>query len=223
MKKESWYNLPALLEYDKAHGVNPTFFIGVRTKKVLRMERGFSYSIKKAREAIQLIKAYGFDVGVHGIAFDDYEAMKWEYETFKAISGLQNFGIRIHYLRLAPDTLNNLARIGYLFDSTVLSKDLSQQYKIGNMVEFPFHIMDAYLLGPEFNYTLEQAKLMTVDLLNKAEREGKGYVGILFHQRNLGKDFPHFRDWYLWLVEYCIRRGYEFVNYKDMIKEVVKK
>ena len=210
-EKDTWCHLELILEFDKKNNVNPTFFVGVNNGK------GLSYSSEQARQAINLIKKYNFDVGAHGICYNDYKGIKKEYEDFKKISGLEKFGVRIHYLKLDKETLNNLARAGYLFDTTVLSDQLKQEYKIDRMIEFPFHIMDGNLLGPKINYTLDEVKQKTLDLLSRAEKENKKYLAILFHQNYFGDESPHHKDWYIWLINYCKEKNYEFINYRDLL------
>ncbi|HBE44900.1 MAG TPA: hypothetical protein DDW17_05450 [Deltaproteobacteria bacterium] len=212
-KKDSWNNLGKLLKFDQVNGVDSTFFVAVNNGK------GLSYSLNQAKTAINLIKKYDFDVGVHGICFDNYEEMRREYEVFKEISNLNNFGIRMHYLRLNQETLENLAKIGYLFDTTILSDNLEQEYKIDELTEIPFHIMDGNLLGPRQNLTLEEAKEKTMKLSERAEKENKKYVALLFHQRYFSEEFPQYKNWYFWLIDYCRERKYEFVNYKKFITD----
>jgi len=211
-KKNAWNNLEELLEFDKLNGVRPTFFVAVNNGK------GLSYPLQRARGAIELIKKYNFDVGVHGICFNDYGGIKKEYEDFKSISSLNDFGIRMHYLRLKPDTLGNLARAGYLFDTTILSNDLDQEYKINEMTEFPFHLMEGRLLGPRGNLSLEQVRDTTIKLFEEAERGNKKYLAILFHQNYFGDQFPYHKNWYIWLINYCKEKGYQFVDYKGLLK-----
>lgn len=212
IKKNSWNNLEELLEFDKKNGVDSTFFVAVNNGK------GLSYPTKKAVWAVNLIKKYNFDAGVHGICYDDFSGIKKEYDDFKKISGLDKFGIRMHYLRMDKNTLENLSKAGYLFDSSVLSDNLKQEYNINNMVEFPFHIMESYLLGPQVNFTLEEVKEKTKEFLDKAEREGKKYIAILFHQESFSERFfAPSKEWYLWLINYCKNKNYEFINYKSLI------
>jgi len=187
--KNAWNNLKELLEFDKLSGVNSTFFVAVNNGK------GLSYSQKQAKAAIDLIKKYQFNIGVHGICYDNYGGIKKEYNDFKKISGLNNFGIRMHYLRLNQETLKNLVKIGYLFDTTVLSDNLAQEYKIDKITEIPFHIMDGDLLGPRVNFILNQVKQKTLELLDRAEKENKKYFAILFHQRYFSEEFPQQKKW----------------------------
>lgn len=210
LRKNNWNNLEKLSEFDKKKGVNPTFFVGVNNDK------GLSYSLKQVKEAINLIKKYNFDIGVHGICYNNHMGIKKEFETFKKISGLEKFGIRIHYLKQNANTLKNLAKAGYLFDSTVFSKKLAQEYRINRLIEIPFHIMDSSLLGIKANLNLDQTKEKTIKLLEEAEMSNKKYFAILFHQRHFSKDFPHFKNWYIWLINHCEKKKYEFVNYKHL-------
>ena len=108
-----WQNLEELLQFDKENDVPSTFFIGVNNGV------GLSYSLKNAKLWIKIIQQKGFDVGVHGIAFDDYIVIEKEYELFKDILKSNNFGIRMHYIRSTSKTLDFLNRAGYLFDSSL--------------------------------------------------------------------------------------------------------
>ncbi|MFA5095650.1 MAG: hypothetical protein WC447_03270 [Candidatus Paceibacterota bacterium] len=209
-KKNAWNNLEELLIFDRENSVDSTFFVATSNGK------GLSYSKKQAGEAISLIKRYSFDVALHGICYDNYEKMRREYEDFKNISGLDGFGIRMHYLRLNDDTLKNLARIGYLFDSSVLSGELDQTHKIDGIAEIPFHLMDSYLFDLKQNLNLAEAKNKTAGLLDKAEKENKRYVSILFHQEYFSEEFLQYKKWYVWLINYCKEKGYKFINFRNL-------
>jgi len=205
-KPNAWNNLERLLEFDKQNGVVSTFFVAVNNGK------GLSYPLRQAQAAIDIIKKQGFKVGLHGICYDDYKAIKKEHDTFKQVSNLDTFGIRMHYLRRSDNTLNNLAQAGYAFDTSILSDKLDQQYTIAGLIEVPFHIMDSNLLGPRASLSLQGAQNQTIELLDAAEQAGKNYVAILFHPRYFGQDFPQHRNWYIWLIDYCKKKQYKFVD-----------
>jgi peptidoglycan/xylan/chitin deacetylase (PgdA/CDA1 family) len=209
-RSSGWYNLEKLLDFDKNNNVNSTFFVAVNNGK------GISYSLRQAKKAIDLIKKGNFDVGVHGISYRSYEDIKKEYDLFKELSGLDTFGIRMHYLRQTKETLSILSRVGYSFDTTVESVISNQEYLVGKMREVPFHLMDGDLFCPLKNYTLSQAKNKTKQLLDHAEQNKKKYVGILFHPRYFGDDFPAWKEWYLWLINYCREKKYTFSNYRNI-------
>jgi hypothetical protein len=208
--KNGWNNLGELLTFDQEQNLNPTFFIAVDNGK------GLSYSLRQAKKAINLIKSYNFNIGIHGICYDDYERMKKEKLIFKKISKLNNFGIRMHYLRESSATQDFLTRLGYLFSSSKISKKLEQK-KIGKIIELPFHLMDSYLFNFRSNLDLEKAKKITIDLLNKAENEGKDYFAVTFHQRHFSETFPKYKKWYLWFVSYCKKQNFEFKSLKELL------
>ncbi|MDP8205802.1 MAG: hypothetical protein P9L92_03985 [Candidatus Electryonea clarkiae] len=85
---KEWNNIEEVMSFDKEHGVPSTFFLGVNNGL------GLSYSVSSAEKWVARILANDFDVGVHGIAFDDLASIQREFQTFKTISGLHSFGIR---------------------------------------------------------------------------------------------------------------------------------
>jgi len=158
--KNSWNHIEALMVFDRQHGIPSTFFIGVNNGKFL------SYGKDIARDWINRISSHGFDVGVHGIEYDDFKAMTEEHREFRQMSGLDSFGIRMHYLQRAPDTIEFLSRIGYSFDSS--DPALKPPYHVGFMWEFPLHVMDGDILcnGARWqNRKLEEARQATSERL----------------------------------------------------------
>ena len=84
-----------------------------------------------------------FNVSLYGIAFDNFKDIRNEYNIFKKISKLENFGIRMHYLRNNKNTIEYLNNAGYIFDSALFK--FQNPFKVGNIWEFPLHILDSYL------------------------------------------------------------------------------
>ena len=174
-----WQNIEELMQFDKENEIPSTFFIGVANGL------GLNYSLKDAEFWIKGIQKEGFTVGVHGIAFDDYVGIEKEHELFKEVLKSNNFGIRIHYIRTTSKTLDFLNSSGYLFDSSLYK--LRNPFRVGNLWEFPLHIMDGYIICKKSRWqdqTLEQAKETTkrentipyyfmIDILVTALRRGK--------------------------------------------------
>ncbi len=215
LTKNKWQNLEELIEFDKGEQIPSTFFIG--TAKCV----GLSYSLKNAEFWIKEIAQRGFDVGVHGIAFNDLKGIKKEYETFKQISGLSKFGIRMHYLRNSTDTLKFLSEVGYIFDSTLYKPENS--FKVGGLWEFPLHIMDSYTFQENKrgqNQTLKQAQDKTKSTIEEAHKKGIKYLTILFHDRYFSKSFRSWKDWYIWAVDYLKNSRFEFTSYREAIQEL---
>ena len=93
-------------------------------------------------------EAATFDVGVHGIEFDNYDGIKKEHRLFQELSGLKNFGMRMHYLRNSGNTVELLNQVGYIFDSTL--------YKLEN----PFKTAGYGAAGISADVLLNKARIL---------------------------------------------------------------
>jgi len=213
--KNKWQNIEELMKFDKENNVPSTFFVGVSKGK------GLCYSLENAEYWIKKIVEQGFDVGVHGIAYDNYELIKTEFDTFKKISDLKTFGIRMHYLRHNEYTLDFLNKTGYLFDSSIY--ELKNPYKVGSLWEFPLHIMDSYLFNKNAkwqNQKLSEAQESTKRIIDEGMKRNINYFTILFHDRNFSNSSQSLRHWYIWLLEYIKTNKFELISYQDAIKEL---
>lgn len=218
LARNKYQNLEELMEFDRENKVPSTFFVGVNHGL------GLCYSLKDAEYWIKKIIEKGFDVGVHGIGFDNLEVIKEEYKLFKKLSGLSSFGTRMHYLRNSKDTPQLLSQAGYIFDTTLCK--MENPFRINNLWEFPLHIMDGYLFykGKSWqNQTLGQAKQETRIKLDRASNDGIKYFTILLHDRYFSDSFKNWKDWYIWTVGYLKKSGFEFTNYRKAIQELGRK
>ena len=75
--KNKWHNIEELIDFDGKEYISSTFFIAVDNAL------GLHYSLKDAEFWIKKILQNKFDVGLHGIAFDDFKDIKNEYNIFK--------------------------------------------------------------------------------------------------------------------------------------------
>lgn len=209
------HHIPEIIEIDKEYNIPSIFFFGMRNGL------GMSYSQKKAKVWIQYIINKGFDVGVHGIEFEDYDLMKKEYDDFSKLSGLNSFGIRNHYVRYNDETFKKQSEIGYLFDSSYFNKnkiELKGPYKVGDMWEFPLYIMEVYLNNKHI--TLAEAKKQTINIMKEAEDKGIKYFTFLFHDNHFCDKYPFYFEYYKWFVEYCRYNNVKFISYREAIKEL---
>lgn len=209
------HRLDEVMEFDRAHGVPSVFFFGM--DNVL----GMSYTREKAAPIVNRVMEQGFDVGVHGVDYENAEKIKAEHHAFETISGLTAFGLRNHYVRFDDKTFEKMAQAGYLFDSTWFNKkepEFRAPYKVGNMWEFPLHIMDGYIC---IQGKPEQGLQDTFAAIRKAEESGMPYCTILFHDYQFDDKFdPQLKRWYEETILFCEKQGYEFISYRDAIKEL---
>ncbi|MBR4791751.1 MAG: hypothetical protein IK024_12740 [Treponema sp.] len=208
-------HITEVMEYDKKHFIPSVFFFGM--DNVL----GMSYSQKKASSIIKMVLNNNFAVGVHGCNYQNLEKMQKEHDDFMNISDLKSFGIRNHYVRFDDETFEKMDKCCYKYDSTEFNKnelETKKPYKVGNMWEFPLHIMDGYICFPG---KLQQGLESTFAAIEKAKEEGCPYCTILFHDYQFDeKRYPDEKKWYEKTIEYCEQSGYEFISYDDAIKEL---
>ena len=118
-------------------------------------------------------------------------------------------------------TLSFLSRIGYMFDSSLYKP--TNLFKIGNLWEFPLHIMDSYIICKNKrwqNQSFEKVKDATKQKIDWAHVNRIKYFSILFHDRHFHDGFRLLKDWYLWLITYLKDNQIKFISYRDAIKEL---
>jgi hypothetical protein len=81
--------LDELMAYERSMNIPATYFF------VMRRGLGVAYHVSKAKPVIEKVSVNGFNVGVHGMAYNDLKTMREEFDEFKKISGLDKFGVRI--------------------------------------------------------------------------------------------------------------------------------
>lgn len=209
------HRIDEVMEFDKNHGIPSIFFFGMEN------DLGMSYYKEQAFPLIKRVMSQSFDVGVHGINYQETAKIRKEHDDFSNMSGLMNFGIRNHYVRFDEETLKKQEEVGYLFDSTWFDKkklNIKEPYKVGNMWEFPLHIMDCYICKEgEADRGIKE----TIKAIEKAESMEMPYCTILFHDYQFDDNyFPQMKKWYVETINYCKERGYSFISYRDAIEEM---
>lgn len=209
------HRIDEVMAFDQLNAIPSTFFFGMTNGL------GMSYPVRRAVPEIKQVLKKGFEVGVHGMEFQDVSKIIKERERFKEISKLESFGIRMHYVRYDNETFHKLEKVGYLYDSTQFNKDridLLPPNMTGKMWEFPLHIMDVYVCKPG---ELEKGIRNTTDAICEADVAGLPFFTILFHDHQFDDNYdPQMKKWYSSIIQYCKDQGYEFVSYKDAIKEL---
>jgi len=209
-----WHNLDELMSFNKEYNIPATFFIGVNNGL------GLDYSIDNTIKWAKRIQGNNFNIGVHGINYENYNGIQKEYNILKDIIG-DDFGIRMHYLRQNSDTFNNIEKSGYIFDTTFIED--TNPYKIGNMWEFPLHIMDGDIMYQGKRWitkSLDEYKDITKKRVEELIAKDIKYMTFLFHDRYFNNSFLTWKEWYIWSIKYFKDLGYEFISYRDAINEL---
>lgn len=212
--KNKWQNIDELITFNNVNHVPSSFFIAVN-KGI-----GLNYSNTAALTWIDQMKYRHCEIGLHGIEFDNFEAIQRERNLFKGLTQNESFGIRMHYVRNSEKTYQLLDQAGYRYDSTVHA--FQNPYRIGGMWEFPFQIMDGWVIENGRRWqsrNLEQSKESTKKIIDKAAEMNLAYLGIDFHDRYFSHSFNTWLEWYIWLVEYLRTNEIELVNFNTAIAE----
>jgi hypothetical protein len=203
-----------VMETDRQFGIPSTFFVGMANGL------GLSYSLPAAAAMVNMIRQDGFQVGVHGIAYAEGDAIREERARFCRVrQGETDFGIRNHYLRATPETASLQALAGYAFDSSEYG--LREPYLVGGLVEFPVCLMDAYLLSLGRN-DLEDVKRRTLAAIEQGRERNLSHFTIIFHDCYYSGLFPDHRAWYDWLVRY-VSDHYEVTDFAAALHEIKTK
>ena len=208
-------NIKTLNKFNQDNEIPATFFFG--------MSNGLSlnYSSISAKYYIDYLVQRNVDVGVHGIAFSDINEMREEKERFASILGSDDFGIRMHYLRCDETTMDIIETLGYTYDAS--STDFRSVFRNGTLEVFPIHIMDSWIINGSSKYqenNLDQAKELTIRALERGKNMQIDYFSILFHDCYFSPGYSTWMNWYMWLIDYLKKEGYEFVSHYEAVQNL---
>lgn len=211
LSRNRQHRLPELIEFNEAHNVKSTFFVGMANGL------GLSYSEDKALRTVEWLKAQGLGVGVHGIAYDDPQEIKNERDVF-SLSGSEPDGIRMHYLRNSENTLRALSEVGYQYDSSLYEIKNPYHTEAG-LLEFPVSSMDVYAVeNGKTDVTTIRQKVQAE--LKKAEDRGLRYFTLIFHDVYFDEAYASLHYWYRYFIEHCVERGFEFISFESAMAEI---
>ncbi len=204
------HHIPELIRFYNQNGLKACFFFGM--DNAIRL----SYNYQDTRPWIRLVLENGHEAGVHGMETRNLLGIAKEHARFKQISGLDQFGIRTHYLRLSGYAHELFAQVGYTFDSSM--QGIFEPFKVGPLWEIPISIMDASLVPrSQLNQDLNLWKKNTIMTLNRAIGNNQSVFVINFHDLFFDSArFPIIVEWFKWLIEYLIENKFEFCTFKTI-------
>lgn len=207
-----------LHEFNKNAGVKETFFFGMRNGLNL------SYDWKDTKPFIDYLLKEEVLVGMHGMGHNSYEMLLEEANRFKTMLPRHYpLGIRNHYLRMDNNTLGNMDKIGFLFDSTYYNSDnpaycyADTAFLHGNIWEIPIGLMDAGFV-PDNSKELIDIKIKTLAKIQKAENNNQPFFVVNFHDIYYSEAYNVYKQWYEWLISYFVEQNYEFIDFAIAVK-----
>lgn len=215
--KNKFHNTSELIQFNNERKIPNSFFIGVQNGL------GLSYTIERAGFLVEDLKKFNCNIYMHGINYQTIEEINKEKNIFESTFNIEAKGIRMHYVRKDETTLPNFSAAGYLFDSTM--HEFKNPYKIGNMWEFPFQLMDGWIIEngkKRQSRNLDESKEVTKKIIEKVQSLNLSYIGIDFHDRYFSKSFKTWMNWYTWLIDYLKQNEIEFISFEDAIVDLEK-
>ena len=184
--------------------------------------RAAPYQAKDIADIIQKLVSAGREVGLHGIdAWLDSSKGREELEEIRALSGVRETGVRMHWLYYDQQSPVVLEKAGAAYDSTVGYNETvgyragtTQVFKpleTNRLLELPLHVMDTALFYPtHLALSPKQAKALLDSMAENGVRFG-GTLTINWHDRSLAPE----RLWggsYRDLIEDLRSRGVWFAT-----------
>ena len=213
--KDFWSTFDRYMEIEATGG--STFFVIPQRSYAGRTTDGFcpvirasGYGVGEVIPQLRNIVSAGGEVGLHGIdAWLDAGAGRNEKEKVCQAVGIEELGVRMHWLYFGKDSPAILDQAGFTYDSTIGFRDTVgyragtvQAYRpIGSnhLLELPLHVMDTALFYPGYmNLSQKQAEEVVWHLVSDFDRIG-GALTINWHDRSIAPE-RLWDDFYLRLL-----------------------
>jgi hypothetical protein len=202
--RDFWLEFDRYLEIEAGHG--STFFViprkdypGRATDAPVSAMRACQYDLEQLIPKLKRIVSAGGEVGVHGLdAWLDADAGRKEFERVSRAVGVNELGVRMHWLFFDGNSPSVLDRAGFTYDSTVGYRE-TVGYRAGtlqayappgvtHLLELPLHVMDTALFYPNYLDLGEPAAERRVfRLIDDAERIG-GALTFNWHDRSIAPE-----------------------------------
>jgi hypothetical protein len=220
--RDFWLGFDRYLEIEAGHG--STFFViprkdyaGRTTDGAVSPMRACQYDLDQLLPQLNRIVSAAGEVGVHGLdAWLDVDEGRKERERVSQATGVNELGVRMHWLFFDENSPSILDRAGFTYDSTVGYRE-TVGYRAGtmqayappgaaNLLELPLLVMDTALFYPSYLNLGEPAAARQVfRLIDDAERIG-GALTINWHDRSIAPE-RLWEDFYLKLLHELTSRG----------------
>lgn len=227
-KKIPYWNLHEIMELESKYNAKSSFYFLALNPDDL----GYSYDINDLKEELREIDKHGCEVGLHGShsAYDSYETLCIEKKRLEDVFGKEVVGYRNHFLRFkVPDTWENLARAGFLYDTTLGYADCVgfrngmchpfYPYNLNtgksiDIIEIPLVVMDCTLFDTYMRLTKEDALSLILQLIDKVA-ELNGVFTLLWHNTYLIEGSWE-KEMYEKILSYCNEKNAWMTSGKEI-------
>jgi hypothetical protein len=187
-------------------GVHSSFFVipfkgcsGRTEEGQAPARRAACYGAADIASHIDALRSRGCEIGLHGIdAWIDTSKGREELEELRRITGMQDIGVRMHWLYCNKHSPVILEQAGASYDSTVGYNETvgyragtTQVYKpleATRLLELPLHVMDTALFYPRhLSLSPSEARERVQHIIDNAVQLG-GCVTVNWHDRSIAPE-----------------------------------
>jgi len=177
-----YFGVPKMMEIEKKYGVRSTFFFRPLYDDGSKVD-GYS-------KIMSQLLSEGWEVGLHCNGTSTLQEVDGEKIAVEKAAGQAVFGSRVHYLKVAEGTFENLSAAGIKYDSSLsFNKEQIDKRNTGFLVKnglivFPVTFMDAYL----FSYMHQSEETVVPFILGSIENlfaSGVELVTLLWHDNSV--------------------------------------
>ena len=232
LARDCWREFDRYTELEA--GCHSSFFVvpfkddpGRKDGESAPQRRASRYAARDITGSIQKLMSAGCEIGLHGIdAWWDSFKGREELEQIRRITGVQEIGVRMHWLYFDEQSPVALEEAGVDYDSTIGYNETvgyragtSQAYKpvqSTRLIELPLHIMDTALFFPaHLDLSPREASKLVGNIIDHAVRFG-GSVTINWHDRSIAPE-RCWGDFYVAMVDELKSRGAWFATAADTV------
>lgn len=149
-------------------------------------------------DLIRMILDDYHELAMHGYRHEKLDALEYEKEydihrrAKEILSRIQGkvFGFRKPYFEISKNTLNILAELGILYDSSLMDSDEPYILQVGNkeIIELPVYtLLDDWILFEEDHRSPKEVLNMWVYELDSAIEEQLNYFCLILHPACIGR------------------------------------
>lgn len=161
--------------------------------------RASRYEAADISSEIHELMSAGCEIGLHGIdAWRDSARGLAELEQIRRITGVQEIGVRMHWLYFDERSAVELEKAGADYDSTIgynetigFRAGTAQAFKPLNaiwLLELPLHVMDTALFFPGYlNLSPDAARERVGEIIDATVRFG-GSLTVNWHDRSIAPE-----------------------------------
>ncbi|NIQ13810.1 MAG: hypothetical protein GTO02_05210 [Candidatus Dadabacteria bacterium] len=189
--------------------------------------RAARYDVKDYSGHIETLLEKGHEIGIHGLdAWNNSRKGSDELQVIQDITGIDELGIRMHWLYFSENAPMALGEAGFYYDSS-LGFNETVGYRSGTtqvfrflgssgIFELPLHIQDTTMFYPNRMALSEHEAFKLCRQIIDDVRTYGGVFTINWHQRSLGPE-RNWDDFYIRLLRKLKRENVWFATGKQAV------